>query len=252
MKARFEGRVALVTGAAGAGIGSATAHRLAAEGAAVAVTDSHERRTGETTGRLAEEFGARIAGYPMDVTNRPRVDEVLARVERDLGPIDILVNNAAINILGPLRSYSIENWEQVMNVDLNACFYLTRQVLPGMMERGRGSIVNVSSVAGWLTGGGTEGPYAAAKAALLALTRSTAAEGGASGVRCNAVAPGIIWSRFVEKYAEGFEREKRATPLRRLGRPEEVAACIAFLASDDASFVTGESINVSGGWYMRP
>ena len=252
MTGELEGRVALITGAAGAGIGSATARRLARDGAAVALTDVHERRTREVAADLRGEFGERVAGYPMDVSDRAAVDRVLAAVEKDLGPLDILVNNAAINILGPLSEYDPDDWERVMDVDLNACFYLVRRVLPGMMQRGRGSIVNVSSVAGWLTGGGTEGPYAAAKAALFALTRSTAAEGGPSGVRCNAVAPGIIRSRFVEKYARGFEREIERTPLRRLGEPDDVANCIAFLASDRAAFVTGESINVSGGWYMRP
>jgi 3-oxoacyl-[acyl-carrier protein] reductase len=120
-----------------------------------------------------------------------------------------------------------------------------------MMERRRGVIVNVASVAGWLGGRDGEGPYAAAKAALLALTRSVAAEGGPCGVRCNAVAPGLIGSRCSEEDAS-LQAEIERTPLRRQGRPEEVASCIAFLASDRSSFVTGEAINVSGGWYMRP
>jgi NAD(P)-dependent dehydrogenase (short-subunit alcohol dehydrogenase family) len=251
MEREFEGRVSLVTAAAGAGIGRATARRLAQGGAAVAVTDAHGGRTAETTEALVAEFGDHIAGYPLDVADRSRVDAVLARVSRDLGPLDILVNNAAINIAGPLSSYRVEDWQRVMDVDLNACFYLVRQVLPGMMERRRGVIVNVASVAGWLGGRDGEGPYAAAKAALLALTRSVAAEGGPCGVRCNAVAPGLIGSRCSEEDAS-LQAEIERTPLRRQGRPEEVASCIAFLASDRSSFVTGEAINVSGGWYMRP
>jgi NAD(P)-dependent dehydrogenase (short-subunit alcohol dehydrogenase family) len=248
---RLEGRVALVTGAAGAGIGSATARRLAEEGASVAVTDVHDGRTREVTEKLRTEHGERVGGYPLDVSDRGQVDAVLARVEKELGPLDILVNNAAINLLGAFASYDPADWDRVIDVDLTACFYLTRRVLPGMMERRRGVIVNVSSVAGWLTGGGSEGPYAAAKAALFALTRTVAFEGGPHGVRCNAVAPGIIRSRFVDRYA-GLQREIDRTPLRRLGEPEDIANVIAFLCSDESSFVTGETINASGGWYMRP
>ena len=139
----------------------------------------------------------------------------------------------------------------MIDIDLTACFYLSRKVLPGMIERGYGNIVNVTSVAGYLTGGGREGPYAAAKAALHALTRTIAFEGGPHGVRCNAVAPGIITSKFVEKYRDDFEREVRRTPLRRLGSPEDIANAIAFLLSEQSSFITGETLNVSGGWYMR-
>ncbi len=252
MSALFEGRVALVTGAAGAGIGRATARRLAQDGAAVAVTDAHERRTGETVQELRADFGDRVAGWTLDVADRPRVDAVLAEVEKTLGPIDILVNNAAINILGSVSEYKVEDWDRVIAIDLSACFYLARQLLPGMVERGRGWIVNISSVAGYLTGGGREGPYAAAKAGLHSLTRSIAFEGGPHGVRCNAVAPGIIWSKFLEKYADGFKHEVDNTPLRRFGQPEDIAAAVAFLCSDESSFITGETLNVSGGWYMRP
>ncbi len=247
----LEGRVALVTGAAGDGIGSATARRLAEEGAAVVVTDIHERRTSEVTEKLRAEFGPRIVGFPLDVSDRARVDEVLAAAEKQLGPLDILVNNAAINVLGPFATYDPADWDSVLDVDLTACFYLTRRVLPGMLERGRGAIVNVSSVAGWLTGGGSEGPYAAAKAALFALTRTVAFEGGPYGVRCNAVAPGIVRTKFVERYP-ALKREVERTPLRRIGEPEDIANVIAFLCSDQSSFVTGETINASGDWYMRP
>ncbi|MEE2702885.1 MAG: SDR family NAD(P)-dependent oxidoreductase [Myxococcota bacterium] len=251
MTGEFSGRVALVTGAAGAGIGQATARRLAREGAAVAITDSHERRTKEVAESLRAEYGDRIVGYTLDISDRARADEVLAQAETDLGPLDFLVNNAAINLLGPLSEYEPADWDRVIDVDLNANFYLIRRALPGMMERKRGVIVNVSSVAGWLTGGGVEGPYAAAKAAMMALTRTVAFEGGPFGVRCNAVAPGIVRSRFVEKRAEAFEREIQRTPLRRLGEPEDIANIIAFLCSEQSSFVTGETINASGGWYMR-
>ena len=249
---QVEGQVALVTGAAGAGIGQACARRLALEGARVAVSDVHERRTHEVTEALTKEFGDAIAGYVLDVSDRSRCDAVIAEVERDLGPIDILVNNAAINILGPVSEYEPEDWDRVIDVDLTSCFYLCRRVLPGMKERRSGSIVNITSVAGYLHGGGREGPYGAAKAGLHALTRGVAFEAGPFGVRCNAVAPGIIWSKFVERFAKSFENAVQETPLRRFGTPEDVANAVAWLCSDESSFVTGETLNVSGGWYMRP
>ena len=248
----LDGQVAFVTGAAGAGIGQACARRLLADGAAVAVTDVHARRTHEVAEALQKEFGDRVRGYPLDVSDRARCDEVIAVVESELGPIDILVNNAAINVLGPISEYDPADWDRVIDVDLTACFYLCRRLLPGMKERGRGSIVNISSVAGYLSGGGREGPYGAAKAGLHAITRGIAFEAGPSGVRCNAVAPGIVWSKFIERYAADFQREIESTPLRRFGTPEDIANAVAWLCSEESSFVTGETLNVSGGWYMRP
>jgi NAD(P)-dependent dehydrogenase (short-subunit alcohol dehydrogenase family) len=245
------GRVALVTGGAGAGIGSATARRLAEEGAAVVVVDDHERRTREVAEALAKETGARVLGCVGDIADRARMDAVLAEVEEALGPVDVLVNNAAINVLAPLSRYETDDWDRVMAVDLDAAFYLIRRARPGMLERGQGSIVNITSVAAFL-GNVQEGPYAAAKAGLHALTRSVAVEGGPRGVRCNAVATGIIESRFVQRYAEAMEPEKQRTPLRRFGRPEEVAELVAFLVSERSAFITGEVINISGGWYLRP
>jgi 3-oxoacyl-[acyl-carrier protein] reductase len=245
------GRVALVTGAAGDGIGQATAWRLAEAGAAVAVTDVHERRTEEVSAALAERFGDRVAGFSLDVGDLDACRRVVGEVEESLGAVDVLVNNAAVNVLAPVSRYSTEAWDEVLRTDLTGCFELIRSTLPGMMQRGWGSIVNVTSVAAFI-GNAREGPYAAAKAALHSLTRSVAVEGGPHGVRCNAVAPGIVWSRFVRKYEETLAGEVARTPLRRIGEPGEVAEAILFLASDRSSFMTGEVLNVSGGWYMRP
>jgi len=252
MSGNLQGRVALVTGAAGDGIGKVTARRLAQDGAAVVVTDIHERRTEETVEALRADFGEQsIVGYSLDVADRDRADRVLREVADTLGPVDILINNAAENELAPISEYRLEDWQRGIDVNLTGCFHLIRATLPAMMERGWGSIVNITSVAAWLPGGGREGPYAAAKAALHSLTRSVAWEAGPRGVRCNAVAPGIIHSKFVTKYQDGFKREIGNTPLRRIGNPEEVANTVAFLVSEQSSFITGEIINVSGGWYMR-
>jgi NAD(P)-dependent dehydrogenase (short-subunit alcohol dehydrogenase family) len=246
------GRVALVTGGAGGGIGRAIARRLGREGASVVLADIREARCLEVAARLREELGPRVHGYGVDVADRARVDEVLADVEANVGPVDVLVNNAATNVLRPASEFDPADWDRVMAVDLDACFYLARRTLPGMMRRGWGSIVNVTSVAGWQHGYGSEGPYAAAKAALHSLTRVLAYEGGPHGVRCNAVAPGIIDTWFVRQRPEQFERERRETPLRRFGTPDEVADVVWFLVSEQSAFITGETINVSGGWYMRP
>lgn len=247
----FEGRVALVTGAAGSGIGKATARRLAAEGASVVVTDVHPGRTATTVAEIQDEFpGARVVGHVMDTGDRAAIDAVVGAVTADLGPIDLLVNNAAVNVLGLVVDYDPADWDRVIEVDLTGCWYLTKSVMPAMIERGNGSVVNISSVASSLGGGGTEGPYAAAKAGLQSLTRTVAAEGGPYGIRANAIAVGIVWTKFVEKHADRLAPEAERTPIRRLGQPGEIAAVVAWLASDESSFVTGATINASGGWYM--
>lgn len=247
-----EGRVALVTGAAGAGIGRAVAERLAEDGATVVVTDSHARRTKEVTAEMASRFGDdRVVGHELDVGDRAAIDEVVAAVERDVGPVDILVNNAAINVLTEVVDMDPSDWDRTLDVDLSGPWYLSRRVLPGMRAKGFGAIVAVTSVAAFL-GGGSEGPYAAAKAALHSLTRSIAVENGHHGIRANAVAPGIIRSKFVDKHLDRFTEEIERTPARRLGEPRDVAEAVAFLCSERSSFITGEVLNVSGGWYLRP
>ena len=247
----LSGRVALVTGAAGDGIGKATAKKLLQLGAKVAVTDSHERRLRETAETFAREFGSRVAGFVLDVADRERIATVCGEIEQRLGPVDILVNNAAINVLVPVSELEQADWDRVIEIDLTGCFVLIRRLLPGMKERGRGSIVNVTTIAAFI-GNALEGPYAAAKAALHSLTRSVAVEGGPFGVRANAVAPGIIESKFVTKSEARYQQLAQQAPLRRIGRAEEVAEAIAFLASERSSYITGEVLNVSGGWYMRP
>ena len=246
------GKVAIVTAAAGGGIGKATAIRLAEEGAIVVVTDSHERRTRETVEELAARFPGRIDGFTLDVSRRDEIDRTVGDVEARRGRIDILVNNAGINVLGKVDQINVEDWTRVLEVNLTGAFHLIRAVLPAMRRQRTGSIINVSSVAAWAVLGGSDAPYAAAKAGLLALTRSVAAEVGPDGIRCNAVAPGIILTKWVEKNMGGsVARQADHTPLRRLGKPEDIAAGIAFLASDDASFVTGEALTISGGLYMH-
>jgi 3-oxoacyl-[acyl-carrier protein] reductase len=248
----LQDKVAIVTAAAGGGIGKATATRLAQEGAIVVVTDSHERRTRETVEELSKDFPGRIDGFALDVTRREEIERITHEVLSRRGKIDILVNNAGINVLGAIEKISIEDWTRIFDVNLTGAFHLIRAVLPSMRKQHAGAIVNVSSIAAWSMLGGSDAPYAAAKAGLLALTRAVAAESGPDGIRCNAVAPGIVLTKWVEKNMPGVTRQADHTPLRRLGKPEDIAATIAFLASDDAAYITGEAITVSGGLYMHP
>jgi 3-oxoacyl-[acyl-carrier protein] reductase len=248
----FAGRTALVTGGAGAAIGSATCRVLAHHGAAVVVLDEHERRAHETASALAEEFGTKALALVVDVADRAGVDEGLSRVTAELGPIDILVNNAAVNVQGSMFDYRVEDWDRVIDVDLTAPWYLMRAVMPGMRARGGGAIVNISSVAAYLGGSGREPPYGAAKAGLNDLTRAAAVEGGPHGIRCNAVAPGLIRSKWVDRQAERYQSFIDATPLRRHGEPADVANTVAFLVSDESAHITGQIINLSGGWYLTP
>jgi 2-hydroxycyclohexanecarboxyl-CoA dehydrogenase len=243
---RLEGRIALVTGGA-SGIGAATARRLAAEGARVAVADVNEAG--------ARSVASEIDGTAlrMDVTD---VESVRAGVAA-VGDVDVLVNNAGTDRFSFFVNTDEELWDFVLAVNLRGTIAVTHAVLDGMQKRGRGAIVNVASEAGRV---GSQGSvvYSAAKGGVIAFTRAVARESSRYGVRVNAVAPGPIDTPLLnaapEQLGEIGERLKAgmiaATSMRRIGQPEEVAAAIAFLACDDASFVTGQTINVSGGLSM--
>jgi NAD(P)-dependent dehydrogenase (short-subunit alcohol dehydrogenase family) len=164
-------KVAIVTAAAGGGIGKATATRLTEEGAIVVVTDSHERRTGETVEELSRRFPGRVDGFALDVTRREDIDRIVGAVVAKRGKVDILVNNAGINVLGGVDKISIEDWTRIFDVNLTGAFHLIRAVLPSMRKQHSGAIVNISSIAAWSMLGGSDAPYSAAKAGLLALTR---------------------------------------------------------------------------------
>jgi NAD(P)-dependent dehydrogenase (short-subunit alcohol dehydrogenase family) len=252
----FAGRVVLVTGGGGAGIGEPTARRFAEEGASLAICDVHERRNREAAERIRKETGARVLDFTLDIADRTAVDDMIEHTVRVLGPVDVLVCNAAENKLGKMVDYDPADWDRTLDVSLTANFYLARRVLPSMVERRRGNIVMISSIAGWVGDPNEESgepAYAAAKAGLFALTRNIAHEVGPFGVRCNAVAPGLIWTKFVARYQAQFEPLKARTPLRRFGTSQDVVEAILFLASDRRSgFITGEALCVSGGFYMRP
>jgi 2-hydroxycyclohexanecarboxyl-CoA dehydrogenase len=247
---RLEGRIALVTGGA-SGIGAATARRLAAEGARVAVADIDQEG--------ARDVAGEIDGLPvqLDVADAGSVRAGVGDIASSLGDIEVLVNNAGTDRFAFFVNTDEALWDFVLGVNLRGTIAVTHAVLGGMQRRGGGAIVNVASEAGRV---GSQGSavYSAAKAGVIGFTRAIARESSRFGVRVNAVAPGPIDTPLLNaaptELGEIGERLKAgmiaATSMRRIGRPEEVAATIAFLASDDASFITGQTVNVSGGLSM--
>jgi NAD(P)-dependent dehydrogenase (short-subunit alcohol dehydrogenase family) len=257
----FAGRVVLVTAAAGAGIGQATARRFAAGGATVVVTDIHERRTAEVTAAIAADFPhVTVVGHPMDAGDRAAIDRVVDAVATDLGSIDVLVNNAAVNVLASHFDYDPDMWEWVSRVNLTGPWYLCRRILPLMRDSGRGGVVvNVSSYAPDVGGKGLESPYAITKGGLNVLTgglnvltRSVAHEGGAYGIRAVTVSMGVVrGTKFIDDHPEILAGPDAQGVLPWLPSAADIAESIAFLASDRARCITGEAINVSSGSYMR-
>lgn len=249
MDLRLDGRLALVTGG-GSGIGAATVRRLAAEGALVVVGD----RDGASARTVADEVG----GHPVifDVTDAGAVRAVLADVAQLLGPIDVLVNNAGGGQLALFLDTDEDDWDRIVALNLRSTMSCTKAVLRSMYERRRGSIVNVASESGNVGAPGGAA-YSAAKAGVLGFTKAVARESARYGVRVNAVAPGpidtplLLGPEFATPLgAKVKEQLVAATVLGRAGTPEEVAAAIAYLASDDASYVTGQTLAVSGGVSM--
>ncbi len=246
---RFEGKVALVTGGTG-GIGAATASRLAAEGARVAVCDLD----GGAARELAADLGG--VGTELDVRSDESVAAAVAAVEDQLGPIDVLVNNAGVGGELFFGQTPPEVWDNLIAVNLRGVLAVTHAVLPGMQQRHGGSIVNVASEAGRV-GSQLAVVYSATKAGVVGFTKALAKESARFGVRINAVAPGPIDTPMVRGASALGEIGERmvqgmidSTALKRLGEPDEVAAAIAYLASDEASYVTGETVGVSGGLGM--
>jgi len=241
---RFEDRVALVTGG-GSGIGEATCRRLAAEGARVVVVDIDE--TGAQ--RVAGEIGG--SAFRADVANPVQSEAMIEHAVETYGRLDVLDNNATGGgTIGRIADLDLEAWNRALAVNLTAPFLAIKFALPVMLAQGKGAIVNIASNAALQAEEGL-GAYASAKAGLLALTRNVAAEYGRRGIRCNAISPGAVETPPTKAFFAAVDgiraRIERANTLRRLGQPEELAAVVAFLASDDASFVNGALYVVDGG-----
>lgn len=244
---RFEGKTAVVTGAA-QGIGWAIAKRLYDEGAKVALLDISSEKVKAAAERIDLE-GKRTAGYACNVADQASVNQVMEAVERQQGPIDILINNAGITRDGMFHKMSAEQWDQVLDVNLNGIYNCTRAVINGMRARKYGKIVNLASVSAFGNMGQTN--YGASKAAVIGFTKCLAKESARAGITVNAIAPSYINTEMLQAVPEDvMQKFIAAIPSNRLGTPEELAAVAAFLSSDDSSFVTGECIVVSGGSYM--
>ena len=246
--------VALVTGA-GAGLGRACALTLGARGARVAVHYMKSREGAEEVVTALHAAGAEAQAFQADLTRSADATSLVEAVTARFGAIDILVNNAGDLIeRKPLLEMTDELFHAVMSVNLTSTFFMCRAAGPGMVARKRGAIVNMSSLAAWNGGGPGAGAYAAAKGAVLSLTKALAKELAPHGIRVNCVAPGLIGEtafhgRFTAPPA--FENAAKGVLLGRAGTPEEVATVVAFLASSDSAFLTGETIEINGGMNMR-
>ncbi len=267
----LEEKVALITGAS-RGLGRAIALALGAAGASVAVTDlliedtqyntealsqysplaGHFAQAGEVktlqTAQEIQSMGSKSCAMKLDVTNLEEVRRVVQTIETELGPIDILVNNAAVmDNLGKFEEQRSERWERDLKVNLTGAYNCCKALWPGMIHKGWGRIINISSVAA-LMGASLQPSYGATKAGLIGLSKSLAIEAGRYGITVNAVCPGFIATEAVGLYdARMTERIEKKTALKRLGRPEEVAQVVAFLASEATSYITGAVIPVTGG-----
>ncbi len=242
---KLKGKVAIITGAA-QGIGRATARRFLDEGAVVALVDLVPAAVERAVAELRLN-GEQVLGFPVDVTQRPQLEAMVAQLRRDFGRVDVLVNNAGITSDARLQNMTDEQFDRVIEVDLKGVFNASKAVVGAMLEQGAGVILNASSVVG-IYGNFGQTNYAASKFGVIGFVKTWARELGPKGIRCNAVCPGFIATSMLASVPDKVVQQITArVPLRRLGRAEEVASVYAFLASDDASYVNGAVIEVGGG-----
>ena len=251
---RFDGKSAIITGGAG-GIGSATCRRFAAEGARVAVFDRDEAGA-QKVAREIEAAGGKAQAFACDIADRQSVDAAVSASESALGPAAILVNNAGFDIFKPFLKTEPSEWERLIAINLRGPLHMHHAVLPGMVERKYGRVVNVASDAARVGSTG-EAVYAACKSAMLGFSKTLAREHARHGITLNVVCPGPTSTNLLADFLKGannpdklMEAFRRSIPLGRIGAPDDLPGTIAFFASDDAAYVTGQVISVSGGLSM--
>ncbi len=252
---KMKNKIVIVTGGAG-GIGGATCRRFAAEGAKVAVFDMNF----EAATQVAQDIqaaGGQAAAFKCDITQRAEVDAAVAATEAQLGPIDVLVNNAGWDVFKPFTKTTPDQWERLIAINLTGALHMHHAVLPSMAARKSGRIVNISSDAARVGSSG-EAVYAACKGGLVAFSKTIAREHARHGITVNVVCPGPTDTALFADYKEGagnpeklLEAFTRAIPLGRIGQPEDLPGAILFFASDDAAFITGQVLSVSGGLTMN-
>lgn len=242
-------KIALVTGAS-RGIGAATAMRLAKEGYDVAINYLERKDRARQVLKAVEDCGQRGIICQADVSDSAAVNRMYERVQKELGEVDLLVSNAGIAGQVQIQDLTAERWRRFFGVNIDGAFHTIQAVLPHMLETHKGCIITVSSMWG-LRGASCESAYSATKAALIGFTRSLALELAPSGIRVNCIAPGVIDTEMLDELPPGIKDTLAdETPLRRLGTPEDIAAAVTFLASDAASFITGQTLTCDGGFIV--
>lgn len=243
---RLKDMVSIITGGAG-GIGKVAAKLFASEGSRVIIADYDAALGEQVAEKIASQTGASCLFVQVNVADPDSVQQMVQQVMDEFGKIDVLINNAGITRDAMLKKLTVEDWQRVLDVNLSGVFYCTQAVLPYMVEQGRGSVINTSSIVG-LQGNIGQTNYAATKSGIIGLTKTWAKELGPKGIRVNAVAPGFIATSMVTSVPEKILEQLRANvPLRRLGQPEDIAQAYLYLASDESSYVNGTILQVDGG-----
>lgn len=245
----LEGKTAVVTGAA-RGIGKALALKFASEGANIAFTDLVINEDAQQTEKEIAALGVKVKAFASNAADFAQTEQVVAAIKEEFGTIDILVNNAGITKDGLMLRMTEQQWDAVINVNLKSAFNFIHAVVPIMMRQRKGSVINMASVVG-VHGNAGQSNYAASKAGMIALAKSVAQEMGPKGIRANAIAPGFIETAMTAQLPEAVREDwMKKIPLRRGGKPEDIADVATFLASDLSSYVTGQVIQVDGGMNM--